>query len=158
MYPNFKDNHRFIKYLFDFANEHPETIDILTNKYDVYFEDGVPFINESTKKHHGFFFARKDDSPNINNQIIHVNYLKEKDVKFQIETVQFENGIEGKKLKADFKEVNVNIIQQFLDYTRDKDYEFRREFHSCIYELYDQSDRLIIRQIYTRKYFTIEMY
>ena len=157
VYPNFRDEHRFIQHLFDFANEHSGTINIVTSENDVYFDDGVPFYKKSIKKRHSFFFARPD-SCSTNNEFIVVNYLADKDVDFHIETVQFENGIEGKKLKGDFKKINVNIIQKFLNYTRKGDYDSRSKAHSYIYELYDWSDRLIIKQVYTGKYFTIEMY
>lgn len=159
VYPNFINEHKFIKYLFDFANENLGTMNILTRRNDVYFERKLVYWNEPMDKHHHFFFARQD-SCDTNYEFIVVNYLKNKNIQFQVKTTLFENGIEGKKLKADFNDINVNIIQNFLQYSRREDGDARRGSQIYIYALYDKSDNLILKQTYNNygKYFTIEMY
>jgi len=131
----------------------------LTHENDVYFERKLVYWNEPMDKHHHFFFARQD-SCDTNNEFIVVNYLKNKNVQFQVKTALFENGIDGKKLKADFVDINVNIIQNFLQYSHREDSDARRNSQIYIYELYNKSDNPILKQIYYAygKYFTIEMY
>ena len=159
VYTNFKDKHLYIKYLFDFVGEHEGSLYILTRERDVRFDRTAYFINYESK-HHFFTFSRHD-SISLFNEFIRVNRRsKSVEIAFQIEETLHDGNITGKKLKADFKEVNVNIIQQFLDYSIDHDHTARTSFYNYIYELYDQSDNLILRQVYTDygKYFTIEMY
>lgn len=156
VYPNFKDEYKFIKYLFDFANKHPGTIDILTNENDVCFE-GIHVYWDKPINH--FFFPRQD-SINTKNEFVVVNYLDLKDVDFQIEIMKPVSDIVGKKLKCNFDKINLNIVQNFLNYSDKEDFKTCRQYYSYIYELYDCNDNLIIRQEYSDhgKHFTIEMY
>jgi hypothetical protein len=157
VYPNFRNEYRFIKYLFDFANVHPGTLIIVGKENDVFFEDGQAQLNSKDRKSPYFFFSRRD-SCSLDYERINVN-VDNKDIQFKIDLIRFKDGIEGKKLQTDFKKVNRNIVQSFFNYAK-KDYETCKKTYNYIYELYNQSDVLILKQTYSDygKYFTIEMY
>ena len=156
VYPNFRNDYRFIKYLFDFADKYPGSLCVVGNENDVSFEDGIDFINES--RVNAYFFFSRPDSSSFNYERIRICFPI-KDTDFHVTTL-FKNGIDGKKLKGNFDEINTIIVQNFLDYSDKKDYETRSQHDSCIYELYDRNNNLILQQEYTDygKYFTIEMY
>ena len=75
------DEYKFIKYLFEFANEHSGTIDILTHENDVHFEGEHAYWDKPINH---FFFPRQD-SVNIKNEFIVVRYSDIKDIDFQVE-------------------------------------------------------------------------
>lgn len=157
VYPEFRDEYSYIKYLFDFANEHPGTLVIVENENDVSFEDGIDYINESDRKSSYFFFSRPDSSA-LRYECVRVSFPQE-NIDFHIITDSV-NNIERKKIKADFENININILQNFFDYSSDIDYKSRKSSNYYIYELYDHSNVLVIKQIYTDygKYFTIKIY
>ncbi|NDV70005.1 hypothetical protein [Dysgonomonas sp. 25] len=157
VYPEFRDEYSYIKYLFDFSNEHPGTLVIVGNENDVSFEDGIDYINESNRKNPYFFFSRPDSSA-LCYERIRVSFPQKK-IDFRIITDSV-NNIERKKIKADFENINVNILQNFFDYSSDIDYKSRKSNNYYIYELYNHSDILFFKQMYTDygKYFTVKIY
>jgi hypothetical protein len=80
-------------------------------------------------------------------------------VTFRIEETQNKEKIPVKKLKAGFDSLNVNIVQNFLDFAFDEDYKARKESENYIYELYNKSNKLKIRQVYHNfgKWFEVEI-
>lgn len=96
---------------------------------------------------------------NTRNTGIRVKFKPSK-VDFQIEESKNEEKIPIKKLSADFDSLNVNIVQNFLDYAFDKDYKARKESENYIYELYNKNNKLKIRQVYHNfgKWFEIKIF
>jgi len=138
------------------VDKYPGSLCVVGSENDVHFEDGIDFITES--RVNAYFFFSRPDSDSFNYERIRICFPI-KDADFHVTTL-FKNGIDGKKLKGNFDKINTNIVQNFLDYSDEKDYETRSQHDSYIYELYNKSDNPILKQIYYAygKYFTIEMY
>jgi hypothetical protein len=149
VYPDFKDDDRSIKYLFDFVHERPGSLVIAGNESQVHFDDGTAFTDESRKNPY-FFFARTD-SLSINCTGIRVSFDVGK-VNFEIE-----NSIHGKKLKADFEDIKINILQDMLDFAETDFTKFHVD--NYIYELYNNANikKVIIRYHEKGKWFDVEI-
>ncbi|TWP26111.1 hypothetical protein ETU09_10430 [Apibacter muscae] len=104
---NYKDNEECIKYIFNFIKKEKGWIIILTNKYDVHFDDGIPFYEEKIKQRFSFFRARESQKE----KGIKVNFLKKIPLSFSVEEKENQ-----KQLKAAFNTLTVNTVQNFLDY------------------------------------------
>ena len=160
VYPRFKDNHLFIKYLFDFTNKHSkEKIKIVTKENDLRFEDigyGIVFSHRESNKNHRFLFVRQD-SNSVNNRYIVVNYLKEKDINFQVSSKVSEGSIQGKKLKTNFEDINLNIVQNMLDFARSDSAKFDTDNYT--YELYNKDNikKIVIEYHEKGNWFKIEI-
>jgi hypothetical protein len=163
VFDNFQDNENCIKYLFNFAGKHQGRLTIMSHKDMFKFDGGVPFIEDTVS--HQFVFSRereKDEEQSDNNTRnfrISVNYLEETKLHFKIEEGINKDKIPVKKLSTDFDSLNVNIVQNFLDYSTFEDYKTRKQFENCIYELYNKKDTLKIRQVYHNfgKWFEIDI-
>ncbi|QII72834.1 hypothetical protein [Apibacter sp. B2966] len=131
----------------------------MTNK-DIYeFEDNIAFIQDTVS--HKFIFNREygmGDDNNTRDFRISVNYLKKTKLHFKIEEERNKDKNHVKKLSADFDSLNVNIVQNFLDYSY-HDYDTQKQFEDYIYELYNNKDSLKIRQVYHNfgKWFEIDI-
>ena len=160
VFDNFQDNENCVKYLFNFAEKNKGYLIIMTHKNMYkFYEGGADPIDTIA---HKFTFNREDnqyDDNNIRNFRISVNYLEETKLHFKIEEGRNKDKNFVKKLSADFDSLNVNIVQNFLNYSTFEDYKTRKRFENCIYELYNKKDSLKIRQVYHNfgKWFEIDI-
>ncbi|WP_303849369.1 hypothetical protein [Apibacter mensalis] len=160
VFDNFQDNENCIKYLFNFAKKNKGYLIIMTHKDMYEFDDNIAFIQDTVS--HKFIFNREygmGDDDNTRDFRISVNYLEETKLHFKIEEGRNKDKNFVKKLSADFDSLNVNIVQNFLNYSTFEDYKTRKRFENCIYELYNKKDSLKIRQIYHNfgKWFEIDI-
>ena len=160
VFDNFQDNENCIKYLFNFAKKNKGYLIIMTHKDMYEFDDNIAFIQDTVS--HKFIFNREygmGDDDNTRNFRISVNYLEETKLHFKIEEGRNKDKNFVKKLSADFDSLNVNIVQNFLNYSTFEDYKTRKRFENCIYELYNKKDSLKIRQVYHNfgKWFEIDI-
>lgn len=160
VFDNFQDNENCIKYLFNFAEKKKGYLIIMTHKDMYEFDDNIAFIKDTVS--HKFIFNREygmGDDNNTRNFRISVNYLKKNKLYFEIEEGRNKDKNFVKKLSADFDSLNVNIVQNFLNYSTFEDYKTRKRFENCIYELYNKKDSLKIRQVYHNfgKWFEIDI-
>lgn len=149
VFDNFQDNENCIKYLFNFAKDKKGYLIIMTHKNMYKFYEGAADPIDTAA--HKFAFAREDeqgDDNNTRNFMLSINYLEETKLHFKIEEGINKDKIPVKKLSTDFDSLNVNIVQNFLDYSFDEDYKARKQSEKYIYELYNKKDTLKIRQVY----------
>ena len=159
VFDNFQDNENCIKYLFNFAEKNKGYLIIMTHKDMYEFDDNIAFIQDTVS--HKFIFNREygmGDDDNTRDFRISVNYLEETKLHFKIEEGRNKDKNFVKKLSADFDSLNVNIVQNFLDYSY-HDYDTQKQFEDYIYELYNKKDSLKIRQVYHNfgKWFEIDI-
>lgn len=159
VFDNFQDNENCIKYLFNFAEKNIGYLIIMTNKNTYKFDDGVPFIQDTVSLLFAFSRERELDGNDTNNRNFRIR-TKSDPIQINFKNVQGRNNekIPLKKISADFDSLNVNIVQNFLDYSY-HDYDTQKQFEDYIYELYNKKDSLKIRQIYHNfgKWFEIDI-
>lgn len=134
---NYKDNEDCIKYIFDFAENNSNRLQILTDKNIFKFEDGTAFLEDNAKQR--FSFSRNGD--NFRNKYIKVNFLENIPVHFTIK----ETGNQT-DLTADFETLTVNAVQNFLDYA-EKD-EAKKENETYTYILLNKNNKEKMKLIY----------
>ena len=159
VFDNFQDNENCIKYLFNFAKKNKGYLIIMTHKDMYEFDDNIAFIQDTVSQI--FAFSREDNQNDDNNtRNFHIR-TKSNPTQINFKIVQGRNNekIPLKKLSANFDSLNVNIIQNFLDYSFDEDYIVRKQSEKYIYELYNKKDSLKIRQVYHNfgKWFEIDI-
>ncbi|WP_303849365.1 hypothetical protein [Apibacter mensalis] len=159
VFDNFQDNENCIKYLFNFAKKNKGYLIIMTNKNTYKFDDGVPFIQDTVSLLFAFSRERELDGNDTNNRNFRIR-TKSDPIQINFKNVQGRNNekIPLKKISADFDSLNVNIVQNFLDYSY-HDYDTQKQFEDYIYELYNKKDSLKIRQVYHNfgKWFEIDI-
>lgn len=159
VFDNFQDNENCIKYLFNFAKKNKGYLIIMTNKNTYKFDDGVPFIQDTVSLLFAFSRERELDGNDTNNRNFRIR-TKSDPIQINFKNVQGRNNekIPLKKISADFDSLNVNIVQNFLDYSY-HDYDTQKQFEDFIYELYNKKDSLKIRQVYHNygKWFEIDI-
>ena len=127
---NFKDEEICIKYIFDFTKKEKGWIVILTNKDDVFFDDGIPYYKDRVSQIFSFFRHRES----LENKGITVNFLENKSISFIIKKENNQTF-----LSSDFETLTVNTVQNFLDYA-EKD-ESKKETENYIYILYNKDNQ-----------------
>jgi hypothetical protein len=149
VYSNFRNDYRFIKYLFEFTHKHPGSLIIIGNENQVRFDDGIAFPDESRTTPY-FFFARPD-SCNLNYTGIRVS--------FDIGETNFfiEKNVQRKKLYADFDSLNLNIVQDMLDFAEAD--SAKSDTDNYLYELYNRDNlkKVVIEYHEKGKWFEIEI-
>ena len=159
VFDNFQDNENCIKYLFNFAKKNKGYLIIMTHKDMYEFDDNIAFIQDTVSLIFAFSRERELDGNDTNNRNFHIR-TKSNPTQINFKIVQGRNNekIPLKKISADFDSLNVNIVQNFLDYSY-HDYDTQKQFEDYIYELYNKKDSLKIRQVYHNfgKWFEIDI-
>ena len=125
-FKNFQENETNIKFLFDFINKNNGHLDIVSDESSIRFEDGYSVDDFNSIR---FAFAR--DGETLHNTYIRVNFLNSEKINFQ------EKHEKGKaKLFANFNILNLNILQNFLDYAKENELKKSQETYN--YELYNK--------------------
>ena len=159
VFDNFQDNENCIKYLFNFAKKNKGYLIIMTHKDMYEFDDNIAFIQDTVSLIFAFSRERELDGNDTNNRNFRIR-TKSDPIQINFKNVQGRNNekIPLKKISADFDSLNVNIVQNFLDYSY-HDYDTQKQFEDYIYELYNKKDSLKIRQVYHNfgKWFEIDI-
>ena len=159
VFDNFQDNENCVKYLFNFAKKNKGYLIIMTHKDMYEFDDNIAFIQDTVSLIFAFSRERELDGNDTNNRNFRIR-TKSDPIQINFKNVQGRNNekIPLKKISADFDSLNVNIVQNFLDYSY-HDYDTQKQFEDYIYELYNKKDSLKIRQVYHNygKWFEIDI-
>ena len=160
VFDNFQDNENCIKYLFNFAEKNKGYLIIMTHKDMYEFDDNIAFIKDTVSHIFAFSRERELEGNDTNTRNFRIRTKSNPiQVNFKIEQGINKDKLPVKKLSTDFDSLNVNIVQNFLDYSFNEDYKARKQFENCIYELYNKKDSLKIRQVYHNfgKWFEIDI-
>ena len=129
IFDGYRDDYESIKYIFDFSERNLGYFFVLTNKKEVYFEDGVYWFK---KRYQKFIFEKK----RVGNyyKSVRLNFLENTPIHFSIKVINYQTYI-----TADFKTLTVNTVQNFLDYA-EKD-ESKKETENYTYILYNKDNQ-----------------
>jgi hypothetical protein len=145
LFKNFQDNENCIKYLFDFIGKENGDKWVLTNEEGITFEDGSAILDTSYQRF---------SIDNTGNKFYgaKINYLKSTKIAFKKETEK-----DTIKLLADFDSLNVNIVQNFLNYAKEN--EVKKTHEKYTYELYNKNKIRKVRLTYHEygEWFEIEV-
>ena len=132
----------------------------MTHKDMYEFDDNIAFIKDTVSHIFAFSRERELEGNDTNTRNFRIRTKSNPiQVNFKIEQGINKDKLPVKKLSTDFDSLNVNIVQNFLDYSFNEDYKARKQFENCIYELYNKKDSLKIRQVYHNfgKWFEIDI-
>jgi lipopolysaccharide export LptBFGC system permease protein LptF len=152
LFSNFEENEDYIKYLFEFAKtKEGWRISIITDKKTFKFDDGALVYVDATKQRFAFIRPNRE-SPNNCFDFVKVNYLKSETVPFRKKQTDEQNS-----LYADFDSLNLNVIQNMLDFAEADSAKFHTDDYT--YELYNKDNIKKVVIIYhdKGKWFEIEV-
>ncbi len=113
LYGNFEDKEDYIKYLFAFVkSKKGYTIEVITDRKTFRFEDSALMYIDTTKQRFTFDLLSNESQKN-RFEFIRVNFLKSENISFKEKKGQEQNA-----LYADFDSLNLNIVQNMLDFAR----------------------------------------
>jgi hypothetical protein len=146
---NFIDNELCIKNLFDFANNKDGCLIFVTHKKGVLFDDGAFFLND---EYQNFFFENQDSLKSNNYNFIRLRGKTPYLLSFSI----IEDTIK-KKLSTDFDTLNLNIVQNMLDFAEADTSKFDTDNYT--YELYNKDNikKVVIKYHENGKWFEVEI-